>query len=111
MESFFYFISRSDTEVIIIDQIAQRYGWTIKEIYDLDVIILQEICKMIREKNEEEKAFRQWLALLPAMAARLIKFIDYKDFKDQITGQNIDLRPKEEILKEVYEIRKEISGE
>ena len=110
MESFFYVVVRADTEVYIIDLIAQRYGWTIEEIYDLDVVILRDICKIIKKKNEEERVFQQWLALLPAMAAKLIKFIDYKDFKAQMTGQELDLRPKEEIIAEAHEIRKEISG-
>lgn len=71
---------------------------------------MRDLCKKITERNKEDKAFRQWLALLPAMAMKMIKFIEYEDFKVQIIGQQIDLRPDEEILEEVRQVREEIEG-
>ena len=49
--------------------------------------------------------------MLPWMAAKILKFQPFQEYFDQVSGANYDLRPDEEILAEVAEIRKEMKGE
>lgn len=59
------------------------------------------------EKERDERIFQQWVAQLPLMAftGTVVSFADYKD---RLTGANIDLRPTEEIEAELDEIEKEL---
>lgn len=42
----------------------------------------------------------QWCGMLPS----LVKYMSFDEFYDQMTGANIDLRPTEEIIKELEEL-------
>lgn len=82
-----------------------RYG-DVGYIMNLDVEIgIRLICKA-KEKDRDDRIFAQWAAQLPVMAlsGNTVSFQDYKDF---LTGANIDVRPTEVLLKEVNEIEKE----
>ena len=59
------------------------------------------------EKQRDERIFQQWVAQLPLMAftGTVVSFADYKE---RLTGANIDLRPTEEIEAELDEIEKEL---
>ena len=46
--------------------------------------------------------------MLPMMASKVLKFMSFEEYYDQVSGRNIDLRPDEEILAEVEAIRKEM---
>lgn len=46
---------------------------------------------------EEEKLREQWLHMLPQMD----KYRSFEEFKDIMTGANIDLRPADEIEAEI----------
>lgn len=64
----------------------------------------------IYSETRRKEAREQWIAMLPMMAAKILKFISWQEYYDQVTGQNIDLRPDAEILAEVEQVRKELAG-
>lgn len=75
------------------------------------MVELTNLLRIITAKNNEEKAFRQWLAVLPVMWSGAAKFIEFEDFRAKLTGEDIDTRPASEILAEVEEIRREMKGD
>lgn len=75
------------------------------------MVSLSDLLRIITDKNGEEKAFRQWLAVLPVMWSGMSKFIEFEDFRARLTGEDIDTRPASEILAEVEEIRREMKGD
>lgn len=75
------------------------------------MVELSNFLRIITAKNNEEKAFRQWLAVLPVMWSGAAKFIEFEDFRARLTGEDIDTRPESEILAEVEEIRREMKGD
>lgn len=85
---------------------ASRYGWTVGAIFELDIVILADLLSQINDKNNDEKIFRQWLAILPVMWSGMAKFIEFDEFKDRLTGADIDTRPTAEILADVEEVRR-----
>ena len=48
--------------------------------------------------------------MLPFMSLKLLKFVSFDDYYGQISGRDFDLRPDEEIIAEVEEIRKQLQG-
>lgn len=63
------------------------------------------LIRLAREKERDERIFQQWVAQLPVMAFAGT-FTSFKDYKDRVTGANIDLRSTAEIIEEVNEIEK-----
>lgn len=59
------------------------------------------------EKDREERIFQQWVAQLPMMAFSG-KPISFADYKDRVTGANIDRRPTAEILAELDDLEREL---
>ena len=108
MEGFFLFACGSDSEDEIIDRFAARYGWTVSEILDLDLVRRSGLYTTIRSETRKREAREQWLSMLPMMASKVLKFMSFEEYYDQVSGRNIDLRPDEEILAEVEAIRKEM---
>ena len=66
---------------------------------------------ILKAKTEERDAriFQQWVAQLPVMAMTG-KPVSFADYKDKVTGANIDCRPAAEIMAELAEVEKELSG-
>jgi hypothetical protein len=58
------------------------------------------------EKSREERIFQQWVALYPWMDQD--NFVSFADYKDRVTGANIDRRPVAEIMKELDEVEREL---
>lgn len=54
------------------------------------------------EKTREERIFQQWVAQLPWMGQD--NFISFRDYKDKVTGANIDRRSVAEIEAELAEV-------
>lgn len=52
------------------------------------------------EKDRDEKLFQQWTAQLPVMAMTG-EVIGFADYKDRVTGANIDRRSVAEIEREL----------
>lgn len=106
MAWFFSIACGVDSETEVIDSFAERYGWTVTEISELDTDIAYELLAEIRTKKRELKAWEQWLELLPHMVLKRMNFIEYEDFKNRVTGSDIDTRPIEEIMADVEEVRR-----
>jgi len=66
-------------------------------------------CRQILDEVQNERLYAQWLAYLP-MLIQSNKFMSFSQFKEEITGANIDTRSTEEILAEVEDIRVKLYG-
>lgn len=58
------------------------------------------------EKTREERYFQQWVAQLPWMDQE--HFVSFKDYKDRITGANIDRRSVAAIEAELAEVEAQL---
>lgn len=59
------------------------------------------------EKDREERLFQQWTAQLPIMA--LTGEVEgFADYKNRVTGANIDRRPIAAINRELDEVEREL---
>lgn len=58
-------------------------------------------------KDRDDRIFIQWVAQLPVMAYTG-NSISFADYKDRVTGANIDHRTTAEIMKELDEVEKEL---
>lgn len=56
----------------------------------------------------EDKIYQMWLQFLPNMNRN--NYVSFADFRDSITGANIDRRSNEEILAEVEEVRRRLGN-
>ena len=59
------------------------------------------------EKEREERIREQWVAQLPVMAISG-KHVSFADYKDKVTGANIDRRSTAEILAELDVLEREL---
>lgn len=59
------------------------------------------------EREQEDRLYQQWVAQLPVMAlsGKVMGFADYKNY---VTGANIDRRSTAEILAELDDVEKEL---
>ena len=69
-----------------------------------DIETAQRIIDKAREKERENKFFLQWVVQLPNMTKET--FISFESYVDKVTGRNIDMRPVDECMKELEEIKK-----
>lgn len=59
------------------------------------------------EKDRDERLFQQWTAQLPIMA--LTGEVEgFADYKNRVTGANIDRRSTVDILRELDDVEKEL---
>ncbi len=56
------------------------------------------------EKEQEERIHAQWVSMLPLMAIQQLKYMSFEQYKDQCLGRNIDMRPADEIIKELEDL-------
>ena len=59
------------------------------------------------EKEREARIFQQWTAQLPIMAYSG-KYVSFADYKDRVTGANIDRRSTAEIEAELDAVEREL---
>ena len=59
------------------------------------------------EKDRDERLFRQWTAQLPIMAITG-EVEGFADYKNRVTGANIDRRTTAEILRELDDVEMEL---
>lgn len=109
MDRFFSVVGRVDDEAEVIDLIATRYGWTIREIDDIDIVLLNKIVAEIITKKNREQALAQWTALQPLMAAGMVKNMSWQEYWARIENSKIDTRPTKEILEDIEKVRKELA--
>ncbi len=58
------------------------------------------------EKDREERMFQQWVVQLPWMGEK--DFISFADYKNKLTGANIDRRSVAEIEAELAEVERQL---
>ena len=59
------------------------------------------------EQERDDRIFQQWVAQLPVMAYTGVN-VSFADYKDKVTGANIDRRSTAEILAEVDDVEREL---
>lgn len=69
---------------------------------------MQLICKA-KDQEREARIFQQWVAQLPVMAIGG-DIISFDDYRDRVTGANIDFRPTEDILQELEDVESQFEG-
>ena len=82
----------------------KRYGGGISWVMKMPVKDFEKLVVTAKEKDEEEQAKRQWLQLLPLMSMKFIEFKPFSEYLSQIRGENIDMRPNEEIIEEIKKL-------
>lgn len=70
----------------------------------MDIDLLLDLLNLINQKEQEDKAYRQWCSMLPFMSLNMLEYISFNEYADKLNGKNIDLRPRGEIIKELEEI-------
>lgn len=79
-----------------------------------DQLPTETLCKSIikmAERKKRDEVHRQWAAMLPMMSTGMIEYKSFDDYYEQCTGAGIDMRPSEEIMSEIKEIREKIRKE
>ena len=107
----FFSLTRGRTEIDILDLIAERYGWTIQQIMETDADLFIGLAGRALNEKRRSEARAEWLAALPFMYLKWLKFVSFKDFYDSQTRANLDLRPTDQILDEAEQVRREVEGE
>lgn len=101
MEGFFYAGSFFDS-VELKELLLRRYH-SLSFINDMDITEFAEFVKFAKEKDREDRLFQQWCAMLPQMA----EYKAFEDFRDILTGANLDLRPATVIIAEIEALHKQ----
>lgn len=103
MAQFFQVVWSYDSAGELIEFLGRRYS-DLRTILELD---LPDFCIFLdkaRESFNEERIWQRWLSLQEMMYSGRIKWTGYNEFKDLITGANIDNRSNEEIIAELEEL-------
>jgi hypothetical protein len=64
------------------------------------------LIRKAEEKDQEERLFQQWVAQLPYMDKKT--FISFDDYKDKLTGANIDRRSVAEIEADLADAERQL---
>lgn len=67
-----------------------------------------QLLQRAMEKEQDGRIFLQWAVQLPFMDPQ--HPVPYRDYKDRVTGKNLDLRPAREIIDELVEVERELTG-
>lgn len=86
--------------------LLHRYH-NIEYILQLDLETGLALIVKAREEKRDERIFQQWVAQLPTMAM-VGKSVSFADYRDKVTGANIDRRSAAEIMAELDEVEKEL---
>lgn len=103
MEKFFRKVGRLPSECELIDKLLKRYG-NLEVVMTMDMDTFLELLRLILEKEKEERAYQQWCAMLPFMSLSMLEYVPFEEYADRLTGKNIDLRPREDIIREIEEL-------
>ncbi len=85
--------------------LLHRYH-NIDYVMSLDIEAGLRLVLKAREKEREERIFQQWVAQLPMMALG-DNAMSFDEYRDRVTGANIDFRPTADILAELDEVEKQ----
>lgn len=106
MESFFYEACKIDKGAAE-ELILRRYS-DINYILRMPADEFISFYKLAKEKEREERIFLQWALQLPLMTKDT--FTSFEDYKDKVTGKNIDTRSTEEMLNDIDEIERQFAA-
>ena len=56
------------------------------------------------DREQDEYLHRQWCALLPFMHMKYLNYMSFQDYRDQVTGRNLDLRDTDTIVRELKQL-------
>lgn len=84
--------------------LLHRYH-NIDYVFTLDLEIGLRLIQKAQEKEREERIFQQWVAQLPVMALS-DSAVSFDEYRENVTGGNIDFRPEEIILAELSDVEK-----
>ena len=76
----------------------------------MDADLGLELIRKALEQERDDRIFQQWTAQLPIMAYTG-KNISFAEYRDRVTGANIDRRSVAEIQKEIDEAMRELRKE
>lgn len=65
-----------------------------------------ELIAKAREKERDDRLFQQWVVQLPWMDDK--SFIGFADYKNKVTGANIDRRSVAEIEAELADVERQL---
>lgn len=88
--------------------LLHRYS-NIDYILALDSETGSQLIIKAEEQEKDARIFQQWTAQLSTMALSG-EIVSYKDYKDYVTGANIDMRPTFEILQELDDIERQFEN-
>lgn len=57
-----------------------------------------------QDQERESRIFAQWVMHLPHMSFKEIQYISFEEYRDKVTGKNIDLRSNEDIIREIEQL-------
>ena len=87
--------------------LLHRYH-NIEYILQLDADTGCALVQKAQEQERDDRIFQQWVVQLPLMGRD--NFVSFADYKDNLTGANIDRRYTAEILAELDEVERELQG-
>lgn len=100
MERFFYFCCKAD-EIQVKEFILHRYH-SLQILEDLQPLELIKILDYGMQLEKEENLFKMYCGMLP----KLMKYISFDEFKNVMTGANVDWRSADVIISEIEEAHK-----
>ena len=106
MEGFFYPCLFYTYEELI-EFLLRRYH-SLDVFQQLSVEEFGRFLKIARDQEIKERNYLAWCTQLPMMTQD--NYISFPDYNAKMTGENLDMRPAEEIMSEVEEIRRQING-
>lgn len=80
----------------------------IEYILQTDVQTGLELIAKAREKEREDRLFQQWVVQLPYQDEK--SFVSFADYKNKVTGANIDRRSVAEIEAELEDVERQLQG-
>ena len=79
-------------------------------IMGLDVNTGLDLFVKAAEKERDERIFAQWVAQLPVMAIS-DKAVSFAEYREKLTGENIDRRSVHDIMAELDEVERKFKRE
>ena len=85
-----------------------RYGGNIEYFMALPFGDGLRLLQRAMEQEQDDRIFFQWAVQLPFMDPQ--HPVPFRDYKDRVTGKNLDLRPTREIIDELIEAERTLLG-
>lgn len=76
----------------------------------MDLDEFAEFVLFAKENEKKEHHRAQWTAMLPFMSMGILKYKPFEEYEEEVSGKNIDLRPANEIMKEINDLHSKKGG-